>query len=94
MDLGGAGIINGTSRAMNLSIYGLNTCTLINYTSASPFIGTVYAPYAAFTFSGTAGGFGAFSANTITIGSGAHLAFDESLNAAKGEYVLASWNEL
>jgi len=94
MDLGGAGIINGTSRAMNLSIYGLNTCTLINYTSDSPFIGTIYAPYAAFTFSGTAGGFGAFSANTITLNSGAHLAFDESLNAAKGEYVVASWTEL
>src|SRR5439155_4740001 len=30
MDLGGAGIINGTSRAMNLSIHGLNTCNLIN----------------------------------------------------------------
>ena len=92
-DLGGAGIINGTSRAKNLSIYGLNTCTSVDYTGTSAFIGTVYAPYAAFTFSGAAGGFGAFSANSITISSGAHIAFDESLNA-QGEYVVASWNEL
>jgi hypothetical protein len=93
MDIGGTGIINGTARAKDFSIYGLNTCTSINYSGSSPFIGTVYAPYAAFTFSGTGGGFGSFSANTITITSGAHLAFDESLNA-KGEYVVASWNEL
>src|SRR5262249_52371695 len=92
-DIGGAGIINGTSIAKNLSLYGLNTCNAISYTSDSPFIGTVYAPYAVFSFSGTQGGFGAFSANSITIGSGAHVAFDESLNAT-GEYVVASWNEL
>src|SRR5207247_5482837 len=93
MDIGGTGIINGTSRAKNLSIYGLNTCTSINYSGSSPFIGTVYAPYAAFTFSGAEGAFGAISANSISIGSGAHVAFDESLDAT-GEYVVASWNEL
>ena len=93
MDIGGTGIINGTARAKDFSIYGLNTCTSINYSGSSPFIGTVYAPYAEFTLSGTGGGFGSFSANTISIGSGAHVAFDESLNAT-GEYVVASWNEL
>ena len=93
MDIGGTGIINGTARAKDFSIYGLNTCTSINYSGSSPFIGTVYAPYAAFAFSGTGGGFGSFSANTISITSGAHLAFDESLHAT-GEYVVASWNEL
>jgi hypothetical protein len=71
----------------------LNTCTSINYSGTEPFVGTVYAPYAAFTFSGTAGGFGAFSANTISISDGAHIAFDESLYTG-GEYVVASWNEL
>ena len=93
MDIGGTGIINGTSRAKDFSIYGLNACTSIDYSGSSPFIGTVYAPYAAFAFSGTGGGFGSFSANTISITSGAHLAFDESLHAT-GEYVVASWNEL
>jgi hypothetical protein len=92
VDIGGAGIINGTSMAKNLSIYGLKTCTTFNYTGTSPFTATVYAPNAAFTFSGTEGAFGAFSANTITIGSGAHVAFDESLNST-GEYVVASWIE-
>jgi hypothetical protein len=92
VDIGGPGIINGTSRAKNLSIYGLKTCTALNYSGTAPFIGTVYAPDAAFTFSGEAGAFGAFSANTITIGSGVHVAFDENLNAT-GEYVVASWVE-
>ena len=93
MDIGGIGIISGTARAKDLSIYGLNTCSSISYGGTSPFIGTVYAPYAAFTFSGTVGGFGAFSANTVTLSSGAHLAFDESLNTT-GEYVVATWYEL
>jgi hypothetical protein len=93
MDIGGTGIINGTARAKDFSIYGLNTCTSINYNGSSPFIGTVYAPYATVAFNGTGGGFGYFTANTISIMSGAHIAFDESLHAT-GEYVVASWNEL
>jgi len=92
-DIGGIGIITGTARAKDLSIYGLNTCSSISYSGTSPLIGTVYAPSAAFTFNGTSGGFGAFSASSITISSGSHLAFDESLNTA-GEYVVSSWNEL
>jgi hypothetical protein len=91
-DIGGTGIITGSARAKDFSIHGLNSCTSINYTGTSPFIGTVYAPYAAFSFSGTEA-FGSFSANTITIVGSAHLAFDESLHAT-GEYVVASWNEL
>jgi len=93
VNIGGTGIINGTSRAKNLSIYGLNTCNSINYTSSSPFIGTIYAPYAAFSFSGPAGAFGSFGANSIAINNSSHIAFDESLNAT-GEYIVASWNEL
>ena len=92
MDIGGTGIINATPRAKDFSIYGLNTCTSINYSGSSPFIGTVYAPYTALTFGGAGGGFGSFTASSISI-SGAHIAFDESLHAA-GEYVVASWNEL
>jgi hypothetical protein len=92
-DIGGMGIISGTSRAKDFSIYGLNTCRSINYSGSSPLIGTVYAPYASFTFSGSGGAFGAFSANTISINNSSHIAFDESLNA-KGEFVVAAWNEL
>jgi len=92
-DIGGMGIINGSSRAKDFSIFGLNTCRAINYSGSSPFIGTVHAPYSAFAFSGAGGAFGAFSANTISINNGSHVAFDESLNA-KGEYVVAAWNEL
>ena len=92
-DIGGLGIINGTSRAKDFSLYGLNTCQSINYSGSSPLIGTIYAPYASFAFSGSGGAFGAFSADTISINNNSHIAFDEILNA-KGEYVVAAWNEL
>jgi hypothetical protein len=80
----GTGVINGTERADKLSIYGLNTCTTFYYSGGSQFIGTVYAPYAAFTFSGSAGACGAFAASTITISGGAAVHCDERLNTIFG----------
>jgi hypothetical protein len=91
--IGGDGIVNTSGFAKNVAIYGLNTCASVNYSGTAPLIGTVYAPNAAFTFSGAAGGFGSFTANSISITDSAHVAFDESLKSA-GEYVVASWNEL
>jgi hypothetical protein len=90
----GAGVINGTQRAENFSIYGLNTCTTVNYSGASALIGTVYAPSAAFDFSGQAGAFGAFVASTVSIRDGADVHYDEAVKAGLGQYVVASWNEL
>jgi len=90
----GSGIVNGNERASSLSVYGLNTSTTMTFSGSSTFYGVVYAPYAAFTFSGSAGACGSFTANSVTISGGAGVHYDEGLNAASGDYVVASWNEV
>jgi hypothetical protein len=89
----GTGIINGSGYAKDFSVFGLPTCTAFSYSGNSAFIGTVYAPSADFYFSGKAGAFGSFTANTVTISGGAHVAYDKGLNA-EGRYVVNSWNEI
>jgi hypothetical protein len=89
----GTGIINGSGFAKNFSVLGLPSCTAFSYSGNSAFIGTVYAPSADFRFSGTAGAFGSFTANTVTVSGGAHIAYDKGLNAG-GRYVANSWNEI
>src|SRR5439155_812818 len=64
----GTGVMNGTGLASNLSIFGLGTVKENwAYSGSSAFIGTVYSPYDQFTFSGTAGAMGSFSANNVVI---------------------------
>jgi hypothetical protein len=91
--ISGGGIVNGDTIPSSCSIYGLPTCTAITYSGSSAFQGTVYAPSAAFTFSGGAGAFGAFTAKTILISGSGGVHFDESLGTGN-DYVIASWNEL
>ena len=91
--ISGTGVINGSGFARNLSVFGLPTCTAFSYSGNSAFIGTVYAPSADFSFSGSAGAFGSFTANTVTVSGGAHVAYDKGLNA-DGRYVANSWNEI
>src|SRR5438093_4771985 len=69
----GNGIVNGTGRARNLSIYGLKTSTSFSYSGTSKFIGTVNAPNAALAFSGGAEAFGGFSGKTVNLSGGSHV---------------------
>ena len=89
----GTGIVNGTGLAANLAVYGLPTCTTMTVSGSASFIGTVYAPEAAFTFSGSAGASGSFTGNTVTISGGAAVHYDEGLSNAGQGYVVMSWNE-
>jgi len=89
----GNGIVNNAGLARNLSIYGLNSSHSISYSGSSGFIGTVYAPHADFKFSGSAGAFGAFTGETVTVSGGAHVAYDEDLKNTS-DYVMESWNEI
>ena len=83
VDLSGGGVINYTRFATNLTFNGLNTCIAIQYTGGADFIGTVYAPRAAFRMSG--GGsttyhlVGSVVANTISISGRYQIHLDESL---------------
>src|SRR6185369_12904445 len=65
------------------------------YSGSSTFIGTVCSPYDNFTFSGSAGAMGSFSANAVTISGGAAVHYDESLGGgADPQYFVSSWNEI
>lgn len=89
----GGGIVNETGLAKNLSIYGLPTCTQVTYSGGAAFVGTVYAPEAAFTFSGGAGAYGAFTADSVVISGSGGVHYDQDLGRTGG-YVMASWNEI
>ena len=89
----GNGIVNGSGQARNLSIYGLKTSTSFSYSGTSEFIGTVNAPNAALSFSGSAGAFGGFIGKTANITGGAHIAYDEDLRNV-GDFIMESWNEI
>jgi hypothetical protein len=89
----GNGIVNDTGRSRNLSIYGLNSSRSISYSGTSAFIGTVYAPHADFSFSGSAGAFGAFTGKTINVSGAVIVSYDEDLKNM-GDYIMESWNEI
>jgi hypothetical protein len=90
----GTGIANGTQNASKFSVYGLNSSTVATYSGSSMFIGTVYMPYADFTFSGSAGASGSFTAAGVTISGGAGVHYDEQLNATAKGYVVGRWDEI
>ena len=96
LTVSGTGVVNGAGLASNLNIYGLGT-TKDNwaYSGSSAFIGTVYSPYDQFTFSGSAGAFGSFSANNVVISGGASVHYDEHLSGGiDPQYIASSWNEI
>jgi len=89
--------MNGTGLASNLSVFGLGTVKENwAYSGSSAFIGTVYSPYDQFTFSGSSGAMGSFSANNVVISGGAAVHYDQHLSGTPSiaEYVAASWNEI
>ena len=73
----------GTCSAGALSTFIGNSCTLGDKMFDN------------FTFSGSAGAMGSFSANTVTISGGAAVHYDENLGGGTDpQYVVSSWNEI
>lgn len=91
--IAGGGVANGTGYAANFSYIGLANNTNVSYAGGSAFIGTIYAPDASFSISGTAGFFGSAIVNTFTDAGGAPVHYDESV-AWNGLYVMTSYTEL
>lgn len=100
VSLNGGGVMNGSGFATNLTLYGLPTSTSISYAGGSDFVGTIYAPQAAFTMTG--GGntiynlVGSAVAKTIKLNGKYQVHYDESLSqiAAGAHYYVASWQEV
>jgi hypothetical protein len=91
--ISGGGVVNGTTKAANFSYYGLTNNTTMTYSGSAAYIGTVYAPQANFTISGSAGLYGAAVVNSYLSsgGSGAHC--DQALFGS-GYMALTSYTEL
>jgi choice-of-anchor A domain-containing protein len=95
VNISGAGVVNGTQSASQCAIYGLPGCTTITCGNSGAFIGTVYAPEAALTVSGSGGVSGGFTASTITVSNSGQVHYDEHLTTLGGSgYAVMSWNEI
>lgn len=77
--LSGGGIVNETGFAKNCAWYGSVNCTSLTVSGPSGFIGTVDAPEADITYSGSAAFIGSAIGESFTDSGGAAIHYDESL---------------
>jgi hypothetical protein len=91
--ISGGGVVNGTGLASNFSYVGLPANTSLTYSGSAAFIGTVNAPEANFTISGSAGMSGAAIVNSLNDSGGSNIHYDESLGS-KSIFVMNSYTEL
>ena len=95
MSLSGGGVINAPGLAKNFSVFGLPSCTAIDYSGGSKFIGTIYAPQADVKLVGNNDSSGAFVGKTVNISGGMNFHYDESLQAGPASrYLISFWREL
>jgi len=93
MTVSGGGVVNGTSLASNCSLVGLPGCTSITYSGSAAFVGTINAPQAALTVSGSAGAYGAAIVQSANLSGGASWHYDDALGTGNGIAML-SWREM
>jgi hypothetical protein len=91
--ISGGGVVNGTGNAANFSYYGLTNNTTLNYSGTAAFIGTVYAPQANFTLSGSGGMCGAAIVNSYVSSGGSSFHYDQALGGSS-YMALTSYTEL
>jgi len=91
--ISGGGVANGTGYAANFSYYGMTNNITVTYSGSSSFIGTINAPHANFTLSGSAAMSGAAIVNSFNDSGGASIHYDEGLSAL-APFVLTSYREL
>ncbi|MCI0747743.1 MAG: hypothetical protein L0Y58_20240 [Verrucomicrobia subdivision 3 bacterium] len=96
VSLAGKGLINVPGLAKNFSLIGLNSCHDVTYAGSSQFIGTVYAPAAKVTITGTADAFGALAGKEVDLNGTFSFHYDEALQGSpkRGRFLAASWQEL
>jgi hypothetical protein len=97
--IAGNGIVNPGS-ALNLMYYGMPSSMSLAYAGNGTFVGTIYAPNAAFTLSGSGNNVydfvGASITKTVTMRGHFNFHYDEALRNSgpfRG-FILTSWNEM
>ena len=98
--IAGGGIVNQNASALSFQYYGLPSNTSLGITGNGTFVGSIYAPNAALTLSGSGGGdqdfSGAAIAKTVTMGGNFKFHYDEALQTIgppKG-YIVTRWDEM
>lgn len=93
-------VVNTGGRARSLMIYGMNTCTSVQFAGSASYIGQLHAPYANVHAggggSGPLGFCGALTAKSLTMIGHFSFHFDESLLGSGNRLrnVILTWNEL
>jgi hypothetical protein len=85
----------GATNADQVAIYGLPSCTSISYAGNGDYVGTLYAPEAAFQAVGNATFVGALMANSLDFTGNATIHYDENLARATASiFVANNWQEI
>lgn len=93
--LSGSGVVNESGFATNCAWYGSTNCATFTIGGTSSFIGTIDAPQADITYSGSAPFVGAAIGNSFTDSAGAAIVYDESLASPSTQlYIVQSWAEV
>lgn len=96
VNVAGNGIINGSGVPKDFMLVGLPSCTSISYSGNAKFVGTMYAPQADMTISGSGDTCGAFVGKSVKIAGNGIFHFDEALlgDPREGRFIAASWEEI
>jgi hypothetical protein len=94
-DIGGGGLVNNSQNAANCQIQCLPTCTTASYGGSGTYVGTIYAPSAAWTLSGGGGISGGLIGASFTLKGSVGVHYDQALGRSVGPpYTIISWAEL
>jgi hypothetical protein len=94
MDLKGDGVINPGGVPANCKIYGLPTCTEMDYAGTAQVYCQMYAPNADINITGDFDFSGSVVGNRVSFSGNAAIHYDEALGGDRPEYNIASWEEL
>ena len=75
----GKGLINSTGLPNDMQIYGLGDGTTLSFSGTSDFYGSIYAPEASVSISGSTKYFGAVTGENVTLSGSSEFHYDESL---------------
>jgi hypothetical protein len=98
--IAGQGVVNETGLAQSFTYYGLPANTQLVFGANAAFVGTIYAPSAAFTLGGGGNNTYDFIGQCVTLSAKMNghynFHFDEALKKVKAPtgFVASAWNEL
>jgi hypothetical protein len=91
--LAGGGLVNGTGPASSFSYIGLSSSTSFSYSGRGAFFGTINAPQANISVSGSIDFYGAIICKSFSASGGAAVHYDVSLATGSG-LIATGWFEL